>query len=186
MEWPWPEHKATPAVFTWGGCHRRPSGGRSWASSTPTPLPRCLFPWSAPSAETRLTRLRGLRSETGLGASTGGALTASRRLVPGRHGGVTWPTPIGADPGARSDYARRAIESSALPRRAYGGRASDGTGKASASCLAARAASASSAQPSCVASTELLVCATATHETHYCPCETPVQNEAAMPFLEAG
>ena len=71
MEWPWPERKATTPVVTWGGCHRRPPGGRRWASSTPTPLPRCMFPWSAPSAETRLTRLRGLRSETGLGASTG-------------------------------------------------------------------------------------------------------------------
>ena len=58
--------------------------------------------------------------------------------------------------------------------------------KASASCLAARAASASSAQPSCGASFELKVCATASHENQYGPCETPVQNEAAMPFLEAG
>ena len=33
---------------------------------------------------------------------------------------------------------------------------------------------------------ELLVCATANHVNLYCPCEIPVQNEAAMPFLEAG
>ena len=47
-------------------------------------------------------------------------------------------------------------------------------------------ASTASAQRSCGALIELLVCATASYETHYCPCETPVQNEAAMPFLEAG
>jgi hypothetical protein len=55
-----------------------------------------------------------------------GAPTASRRLVSGRHGGMIWPTSIGAArdraPG-KGDYARRAIQSSALPRRAYGGRA---------------------------------------------------------------
>ena len=45
-------------------------------------------------------------------------------------------------------------------------------------------ASASSAQPSCGALVELLVCGTASHENQYGPCETPVQNEAAMPFLE--
>ena len=42
------------------------------------------------------------------------------------------------------------------------------------------------AQRSCGALIELLVCATASHEDHYNPCETPVHNEAAMPFLEAG
>ena len=56
--------------------------------------------------------------------------------------------------------------------------------KASASCLAARAASTSSAQPSCGALIELLVCGTTSHENQYGPCETPVQIEAAMPFLE--
>ena len=30
---------------------------------------------------------------------------------------------------------------------------------------------------------KLLVCK-ASHENHYSPCETPVHNEAAMPFLE--
>ena len=46
------------------------------------------------------------------------------------------------------------------------------------------AASASSAQPSCGALIVLLVCATASHENYYGPCETPIQNDAAMPFLE--
>ena len=46
------------------------------------------------------------------------------------------------------------------------------------------AASASTAQPSCGAFIELLVCATASHENYYGPCETPIQNDAAMPFLE--
>ena len=45
-------------------------------------------------------------------------------------------------------------------------------------------ASASSERSSCGALIELLVCATASHENYYGPCETPVQNEAAMPFLE--
>ncbi len=40
--------------------------------------------------------------------------------------------------------------------------------------------------PGGVALIELLVCVTASHENQYGPCETPVQNEAAMPFLEAG
>ena len=39
-------------------------------------------------------------------------------------------------------------------------------------------------QRSCGALIELLVCVTASHENQYGPCETPVQNEAAMPFLE--
>ena len=47
-------------------------------------------------------------------------------------------------------------------------------------------ASTASAQRSCGALIELLVCATASHENQYGPCETPVHNEAAMPFLEAG
>ena len=81
---------------------------------------------------------------------------------------------------ASNDYARRDIQSSALPRRA----SVHPRKKASASCLAARAASTSSAQPSCGALIELLVCGTTSHETQYGPCETPVQNEAAMPFLE--
>ena len=46
------------------------------------------------------------------------------------------------------------------------------------------AASASCAQRSCGAVIELLVCATASHENYYGPCETPIQNDAAMPFLE--
>ncbi len=46
-------------------------------------------------------------------------------------------------------------------------------------------ATAAAAHRSCGAPIELLVCATASHEDHYSPCETPVHNEAAMPFLEA-
>ena len=63
MEGPWPERKATTAVVTWGAATDDPPAVEDiWPSSTFTFVARCLFPWSAPSAETRLTRLRGLRS----------------------------------------------------------------------------------------------------------------------------
>ena len=45
-------------------------------------------------------------------------------------------------------------------------------------------AKSSSAQRSCGATIELLVCGTASHETHYGQCEHRFKNEAAMPFLE--
>ena len=186
MEWPWPERKATPAVLTWGGCHRRPPGGRRWPSSTFRFVARCIFPWSAPSAETRLIRLRGLRSETGLGASDRG-----------RADGVA-PTRV------RSSRRNDTVD---VDRRRTRDRA-PGKGRLRQTChpvlstsatsvwrakrvlhvkpekARASFATAAAAHRSCGALLELLVCATASYETHYCPCETPVQNEAAMPFLE--
>ena len=43
-------------------------------------------------------------------------------------------------------------------------------------------ASTASAQRSCGANLELLVCATASHETHYGPCEIPVQTKQPCRF----
>ena len=83
----------------------------------------------------------------------------------------------------KGDYARRAIQSSALPRRASGGR---GGSPLKPEKHEPELATAAAAHRSCGALLELLVCATASYETHYCPCETPVQNEAAMRFWEAG
>ena len=97
MEWPWPERKATPAVLTWGGCHRRPPGGRRWASSTFTFVARCLFPWSARSECRNATHTAsGLALVDWPRSVDRGALTASRWLVPGRHGGMIRPTLTGA------------------------------------------------------------------------------------------
>ena len=98
-----------------------------------------------------------------------------------------WPTSIGAAQEtrhrARGDRARRAIQSSALPRRAYGVRASPRVKpeKHEQSCQ----------HSLCAAlvywhQLKLLVCATASHENHHGPYEMPLQNKAAMPFLEAG
>jgi hypothetical protein len=53
------------------------------------------------------------------------ALRLASERRPGRAGGVALtraPAPRKTRLRARSDYARRAIQSSALPRRAYGGR----------------------------------------------------------------
>ena len=85
---------------------------------------------------------------------------------------------------APSDFGRRAIKSSVLPRRASGGR-SEFSRKPEKHELDF-CASTASAQRSCGALIELLVCATASHENQYGPYEMPLQNKAAMPFLEAG
>ena len=70
MERPWPR----VWIIDVGGLPPPPTPRRSKMGLLDAHvLARCLFPWSAPSAETRQKRLRGLRSETGLGASTGRA-----------------------------------------------------------------------------------------------------------------
>ena len=117
-----------------------------------------------------------------------GAPTASRRLVPGRHGGMRWPTSIGTahDPAPGKEATTAGVPSSPQhfrDERLAGKQSSPRkTRKHELEILRQH----SLAQRSCGALIELLVCATASYETHYCPCEIPVDNEAAMPFLEAG
>ena len=92
-----------------------------------------------------------------------------RRTIPGSGQGATTPGVPSSPQHFRDERIARGY--SPAPK----------TRKSTSSVFAA---SASSAQRSCGASIKLLVCATASHENYYGPCETPIQNDAAMPFLE--
>ena len=94
MEWPWPE-RATPAVLTWGGCHRRPRRSKMGLLDVCV-RSRCLFPWSARSECRNATHTAGACARRLASERRPGALTASRWLVPGRHGGMIRPTLTGA------------------------------------------------------------------------------------------
>ena len=98
-----------------------------------------------------------------------------------------WPTSIGAARNPAPEHGETTPGAPSSPQHSRGERLAGEqvfARKTRKSTSSVFAASASSAQRSCGASTELLVCATASHENQYGPCETPVQNEAAMPFLE--